>query len=176
VRVAFQVLLAYALLLVLGALWRKLPIAAAPDLAALFAVYLGLTARTQLAPSTAAAIVCGYLGDLLMGTPRGLLALSSGLLCASAFLIHRRLLVRGRLLVMVLSALTGMAAGLIQIAARAWLGLPLGTPGAELITLLWSGLMTGLAGPLVFRLCRLLDARFARTDREREAALAGVIQ
>ncbi len=35
--------------------------------------------------------------------------------------------------------------------------------------LIASAALTGLFGPLVFRLCRFIDARFARTDREREA-------
>jgi hypothetical protein len=43
------------------------------------------------------------------------------------------------------------------------------------MTGLMSALLTALAGPLVFRLCRQTDARFARTRRERDAAAEGLI-
>ncbi|GAB4562997.1 MAG: hypothetical protein Tsb0020_11780 [Haliangiales bacterium] len=198
-RVAAQVLLAYALMLVCGAIWHRIADAlepvlrlhhAIPDLVALSSVYLGLTARQQLAPATCGAVIIGYLGDLLLGTPRGTQALVAGVVCLLGHVIHRRLIVRGLLRTAILGAFAGLAAGLLGMLTRAYAGhLPTalaeplvaaGTapaPGSlmeQLGVLVWAALLTGLAGPVVFRLCRRLDARFARTQREREAAREGI--
>ena len=51
---------------------------------------------------------------------------------------------------------------------------PPGQLGRELGWLAVASIVTGLFGPLVFWLCRRLDARFARTHRERDAALEGL--
>ena len=173
-RVAAQVLLAYGLILLLGCTWQYLPLdLAAPDVAALSAIYLGLTARQRLAPATAGAVIIGYLADLLLGTPRGSQALVAGILGMLGHLIHRRLLLRGRMVTMLLAAFTGLCAGLLGTPIRGFAGhLP---DGGDLIgALLQSALVTGLIGPLVFRFCRAVDARFARTHREREAAREGL--
>lgn len=174
-RIAAQVLLAYALLLLFGCLWRLVPgWRAVPDVVALCAVYLGLTARQRLAPPTLGAVILGYLGDLLLGTPRGLLALIAGLICIFGHLIHRRLIVRGWMVTVVLASVTGLIAGLLGLLIRALAGLVPAGVGADVGMLVRSALLTGLAGPLVFRLCRIIDARFARTHREREAAMEGL--
>jgi cell shape-determining protein MreD len=173
-RIAAQVLLAYGLILLFGCLWHHVPLdRAAPDVAALSAIYLGLTARQRLAPATLGAVIIGYLADLLLGTPRGLQAMVAGVLCILGHLIHRRLLLRGRLVTMLLAAFTGLFAGVMGTLARLYAGhLP---DGSELIgTMLRAALVTGLVGPLVFRSCRAMDARFARTHREREAAREGL--
>jgi hypothetical protein len=174
VRIAAQVLLAYALVLVLGCVWRLVPLPrAAPDVVALTAVYLGLTARRGLAPSTLGAVIIGYLGDLLTGTPPGLLALTAGVLCIAGHLIHRRLLVRGWMVTIGFSFFAALLAGLVSLLLRGLGGQ--GGLGGELPSLLFVSATSGLAGPLVFRLCRRLDARFARTHRERDAALEGLV-
>ena len=36
-------------------------------------------------------------------------------------------------------------------------------------------LLSAVLAPLVFKVCRLIDARFARTEREREAAREGYL-
>lgn len=174
-RVAAQVLLAYALVLVFGCVWRFVPgWRATPDVVALCAVYLGLTARHRLAPATLGAVILGYLGDLLMGTPRGMLALTAGIICIFGHLIHRRLIVRGWLVTIFLASFTGLCSGIIGLVLRALGGLMPAGVGGDLGMLLRSALLTGIAGPLVFRLCRMIDARFARTHREREAAIEGL--
>jgi len=176
VRHAAQVFLAYFMLLVVGALWRLGPFERAiPDLVALCAVYLGLAARERLAPSMLAAVVMGYLADLLMGAPRGLLAAGAAVMCLAGHLVQGRLIVRGTLFTMALSASVGLTSGLVLMALRAWAGRLAGPIGSELVTLVLSALFTGAIGPLVFRLCRRVDARFARTQRERDAALEGLI-
>lgn len=173
-RTAAQVLLAYGLILLCGCLWQYLPLdRAVPDVVALSAIYLGLTARQRLAPATLGAVIIGYLGDLLLGTPRGLQAMVAGVLSILGHVIHRRLLLRGRLVTMLLGAFTGLAAGLLGTVARLYAGhLP---DGGDIIgTMLRAALVTGLVGPIVFRSCRAMDARFARTHREREAAREGL--
>jgi cell shape-determining protein MreD len=175
-RIAAQVLLAYLLVLLLGALWQFLPLGRAiPDVVALVAAYLGLTARYRLAPAMAGAIVLGYLADLLVGSPRGLIALSAGLVCLGAHFVQGRLLVRGFLFTVIFSATTGLLAGLLVLTLRATAGLATAGLAAEVVVLALSALLTGVAGPAVFRLCRLVDARLARTQRERNLALEGVI-
>lgn len=175
-RVVGQVLAAYVLLAIMGVLWRHAPLGrAAPDVLALSAVYLGLTARHQLAPSMAGAVILGYLADLLVGSPRGMLALTAGVVCAVGHFIQGRLLVRGTAFTAVFSALTCALAGLFVLLLRLSVGLAPAGLGAELGTLALSALVTGLVGPLVFRIHRRVDARTARTQRERDAALEGLI-
>jgi rod shape-determining protein MreD len=175
-RVAGQVFLAYGLLLVLSAVWRHVPLGRAmPDLVALVAVYLGLTARQRLAPATLGAVIIGYLGDLLIGTPQGLLAVTGGVVCALGHLVHQRLIVRGALMTVLLSLFTGVIGGAVVLLLRRTFGV-VGEPlGAELWVLGKAALLTALVGPVVFRLCRLVDARFARTQRERDTALEGLV-
>ena len=175
-RLTAQVFLAYALLLVLGVVWRVMPLSrAAPDLLALSAVYLGLTARDRVAPAMLAAVIIGYLADLLMGTPRGLLALSAGLVCLAGHLIQGRLLVRGWLFTSVFSFFTAVLTGLLVLTITAAGGMRIARFGDEVWVLFGSGILTGLFGPPVFQLCRRVDSRFARTRRERDAALEGLI-
>ncbi len=175
-RMAAQVGASFLLLLLLGALWRLFPVAGfAPDFVSLVAAYLGLTARERLAPSVSAAVIIGYLADLLYGTPVGLMAMTAGLVCTVCHLIQGRLLVRGWIVTAVFSALTALAAGFFVLVIRAGFSLlPLGF-GHEMGGLLTMALATGVLGPLVFRACRSVDARFARTPRERSAAAGGVL-
>src|SRR5687768_4203398 len=91
-------LVCYGPMQVTGEVWSQLPIgpfrAAPPALAALTAGYLRLTARRGIAGPVAAAVIAGYLADLLSGSPPGLLALVAGVMCVVAFLVQRRILVR----------------------------------------------------------------------------------
>ena len=175
-RIAAQIGASFLLLLLLGAVWRLFPLSVlAPDFVSLVAAYLGLTARNRLAPSMAGAITIGYLADLLYGTPVGLMALTAGLVCGVCHLIQGRLLVRGWIFTAVFSALTAFAAGLFVLAIRATFSLlPLGF-AQGIGAVFMAALATGLLGPLVFRGCRQVDARFARTPRERDAAAGGVL-
>src|SRR5262249_31304016 len=111
--------------------------------------------------------------DLLLGTPRGLQAVVAGIICVLGHLIHRRLLLRGRVVTMLLAAFTGLCAGLVGTPIR-WFAGHLPDGGDAIGAMVQAALVTGLIGPLVFRLCRAVDARFARTHREREAAREGL--
>ncbi len=173
-RFAAQIIAAYLIVLVLGAVWRLFPLSSfRPDIVVLFGAYLGLTARDKLAPSMAASIGIGYLSDLLLGTPVGLSSLSAGIVCAVCHLIQSRLLVRGVIFTVVFSVLTALAAGIFILLVRGSAGLlPMGA-GHELWKVIMSALFTGLLGPFVFQSCRRVDVKFASTRRQRDAAAAG---
>jgi cell shape-determining protein MreD len=174
-RLVAQVFLAYFMVLLVGAIWRFLPFdRAIPDLVALSAVYVGLTARERVAPAMLAAVVIGYLADLVIGTPSGLLSTSAGVMCLLGHFVQGRLVVRGRLVTIGFALMVGLVSSAVLMALRAWLGLLSGSLGSEIGTGLLSTVLTGLVGPLVFRLCRKTDARFARTRRERDAAAEGM--
>lgn len=174
-RLAAQVFLGYFMLLVMSVLWRLGPLdRAIPDVVALMAIYLGLAARQQVAPSVLAAVVIGYLADLLLGAPLGLLSTGAGVMCLVGHFVQGRLIVRGLVFTAGFSAIVGLVSGLLLLALRATHGLVGEGVGSQLVTLLLSAVTTGIAGPVVFRLCRQVDARFARTQRERDAALEGL--
>src|SRR5690606_38519332 len=156
-RTASQVLLAYALVLALGAIWRLTPLGrVAPDLVALSAVYLGLTARHRLAPAIAGAVVLGYLADLLSGTPRGLPALVAGIMCIVGHVTHRRMIVRGWGVTIAVSFFTGLLSGLVALALRAYAGITARSLGVDLMAIVYVALLTALVGPTMFRLCRTI--------------------
>jgi cell shape-determining protein MreD len=174
-RTASQVLVAYAMLVVLGCLWRLLPLGPAPpDVVAVAAGYFGLTARRSLAGPVGGAVVVGYLGDLVIGAPVGLMAFVAGVVCLLGHLVHSRLLVRGWRMNVAFSAFVAVVAGLLIIVLRGIGDQQLSGAGSELARVLWSAIATAAIGPLVLRLMRRVDAAFARTHRERDAALEGL--
>jgi rod shape-determining protein MreD len=175
-RVATHVLLAYLLLVLFGAVFRVLPFeVVAPNVAVVFAVYLGMTAPSGLYAAVLGGLAIGYLADLLTGSPRGLGALVAGLLGMGCRLLASRLLLRGRLFVAVFAFLASLAASLLALGARAYFGAGLGAWHREAIVAIGSAFLTALVAPPIFRLCRLVDARFARTQREREAVREGYL-
>jgi cell shape-determining protein MreD len=177
-RTATIVLVAYGLCVVVSSVWRMLPIdlmqTLVPDVVALTAAYLGLTARRGVSPAVAGAVVLGYLGDLISGSPPGLIALCAGLLAVIAHNVHRRILVRGFAMTLGFSIFVGMASGFLIIAIRVVNAIPLAPPGTELTRVAGVALATGLVGPAVLRLYRRIDAAFARTHRDRDQALEGL--
>jgi cell shape-determining protein MreD len=176
-RSAALVLIAYAVMVVLGVVWPVLPLGplreVPPDIAALTAGYLGLTARRGLAGAVAAAVITGYLADLLAGTPPGLLALVAGLTCVLGHLVQRRILVRGWAVVG-FAAGVGAVAALLSFLVRLAVGQPIGGL-RELAIIVMIAATTSVFGPLLLRLYRRVDAAFARTHREREHALEGLV-
>lgn len=176
-RSAALVLIGYAVTLVLGVLWPALPLGplreAPPDVAALTAGYLGLTARRGVGGAVVASVIAGYLADLLAGTPTGLLALVTGITCVLGHLVQRRILVRGWAVVGFAAAL-GASAALLGLLVRLVTGLPIGGI-RELAMIVMLALTTAIFGTLLLRLYRRVDAAFARTQREREHALEGLV-
>ena len=177
-RTATIVLVAYALCVIFGAAWRLVPLSVArdaiPDLGALTAAYLGLTARRHVAPAVGGSVVVGYLVDLISGAPPGLMALTLGLTCLLARAVQQRILVRGLVMTIAFSAFVAGISAAIALIVRGLHHMPLASLRLEL----WHALMvivaTALVGPLVWRIFRRLDAAFARTHRERDAALEGL--
>lgn len=160
-RIAAHVLFGYVAILVLGCIWRFLPLdRAVPDIAALVSVYLGITARSRLAVSVAGAIALGYLADLLVGAPVGLTALVSGTVCIVGHFVHRRILVRGLLMTALLAAFTGLWAALLALGLRLYLGWVPGSFGSELWSCFGTAALTGVLGPMVFRGSRAIDSQF----------------
>jgi hypothetical protein len=177
-RSATIVLIAYGLMLIAGVAWPALPLPQAladvpPDIAALTAGYLGLTARRGLAPAVGAAVITGYLADLLTGAPHGLLAQNCGLVCLAAVGVQRRILVRGWALTIGFAVAASLLAFICALPVRAITG-ALAGGGTELWSAVRTAFVTGLCGVLLLRLYRRVDAAFARTHRERDHALEGL--
>jgi rod shape-determining protein MreD len=176
VRTATIVLVAYLCCAAVAATWRLLPWIsdAIPDLGALTAAYLGLTARRGVSPSIAGAIVLGYLIDLISGAPPGLIALVLALTTLIARAVQQRILVRGAVISIAFSAFVALIAGLLVVVVRGLYRMPSAALTVELAHLAGVTLATAILGPLVWRMFRRIDATFARTHRERDAALEGL--
>jgi rod shape-determining protein MreD len=174
-RILTHIAAAFLLLVLLGGLWRIMPFdVITPDLALLVALYLGASVRGHVWEATAAALVIGYLGDVLAVAPRGLGAFVLGAICLLARLATARLLVRGTIFTAVFCLIGALAASALAFIVRASFG-ELGPIDRELPAAFGSVLLTAALGPAVFRVCRWIDARFARTARERQALREGYL-
>ncbi|MCX5742521.1 MAG: rod shape-determining protein MreD [Proteobacteria bacterium] len=177
-RTATLILVAYFLCVVLAAIWRLVPLGIArhaiPDIGALTAAYLGLTSRKNLAPAVGGAVVIGYLVDVISGGPVGLSALALGLTGLVARTIQQRILVRGATMTMGFSGFIAIVAAIIGFMIRGLYRMPNASMATELKHVVLCAIATALIGPLVWRAFRRVDAAFARTHRERDAALEGL--
>jgi rod shape-determining protein MreD len=177
VRTATIVLVAYFLCVIVASIWRLLPGPvhdAIPDLGALTAAYLGLTARRTVAPAVGGSIVLGYLVDLISGAPPGLMALVLGLTSLIARAVQQRIYVRGAMMTIAFSAFVALVAAVLAILVRALYHVPSATLALELRHVALAVVATGVIGPIVWRIFRRIDAAYARTHRERDAALEGL--
>jgi cell shape-determining protein MreD len=177
-RTGTLVLVAYLACVVVAAAWRIAAFGplhdAIPDLGALTAAYLGLTSRRQIAPAVAGSVVLGYLIDLVSGVAPGYNALVLGLTVLVARAVQQRIYVRGLPMTLAFSAFVALAAGVLGLAVRALYRMPHPTLSTELAHIAIVIVATALAGPLVWRVFRRIDAAYARTHRERDAALEGL--
>src|SRR6185295_1185694 len=176
-RTATLVLVAYVLCVVVASVWHTLPPAitnAIPDVGALTAAYLGLTARRNVAPAVGGSVVLGYLADLISGTPPGLTMLVLGLTCLIARAAQQRILVRGAAMTMGFSAFVALIVGVVDLLVRVFYGVPRPSAAIDLQHIALVTVATAIIGPLVWRMFRRIDAAFARTHRERDAALEGL--
>jgi rod shape-determining protein MreD len=175
-RTATLILVAYLLCVALAAMWRFLPWIrdAVPDLGALTAAYLGLTARRHVSPAVGGAVVMGYLVDLITGAPPGLFAFVLALAALIARAVQRRILVRGAALSIAFSAFIALVTGALALMIRAAYGMSTTALSIELQHIALATVATAITGPLVWRMFRRIDAAFARTHRERDAALEGL--
>ncbi len=177
-RVGTIVFVAYLACVVVAAAWRIVAFGplhdAVPDLGALTAAYLGLTSRQRIAPAIGGAVVLGYLIDLISGAPAGFLALVYGLTVLVVRAVQQRIYVRGLPMTIAFSAFVALAAGLVAFAVRATFAVPHGEWSIALRNLALVIVATAVTGPLVWRVFRRIDAAYARTHRERDAALEGL--
>ena len=176
-RTGTLVLVAYVACVILGAVWRLMPAAlndAVPDLGAMTAAYLGLTARRSVAPAVGGSVVLGYLIDLISGAPPGLCALVLALTCLIARAIQQRIYVRGAAMTIVFSAVIALVAAALMLLVRALYQVPHAAWSVELRHVALVAVATAVVGPAVWRMFRRIDAAYARTAREREAALEGL--
>lgn len=177
-RTATIVIVAYLMCAILAAIWRLMPASflrdAVPDLGALTAAYLGLTARRDVAPAVAGSVVLGYLVDLISGGPAGMMALVFGLTGLVARAVQQRILVRGAAMTIAFSAFVALLANVLALIVRGMYSMPMASIATELSHIALVTISTALIGPLVTRVFRRIDATFARTHRERDAALEGL--
>jgi cell shape-determining protein MreD len=176
VRTATIVLVAYFSCVILGSAWRLIPWIhdAVPDLGALTAAYLGLTARRNIAPAVAGSVMLGYLVDLISGAPPGLIALVLGLTCVIARAVQQRIYVRGATMTVAFSAFVALVAGILAMFVRGIYHVPSAAIALDLRHLAVVIVATGVIGPIVWRIFRRIDAAYARTHRERDNALEGL--
>ena len=175
-RVVAHILAAFLLLAVTGGIWRVFPFdVLAPDPALVVAVFLGASARGRLWECTIAALLIGYIDDVLSGAPRGLGAFVLGTIAVLMRLASARLLVRGSVFIAIICFVAAVVAAALTLAARAAFGA--GGPPLELevMSVVGSAFLTALIAPAIFRMCRAIDGRFARTEREREALREGLL-
>ena len=175
-RIVCHCLLVYLLIIVMSVVWSHAPQwLAPPQCLALSALYLGLVGRRETLFSLIATIVLGYVADLVLGYPKGVMAFSMGIICVFGSMLQGQMMVRGRLLMALLSAAAAFVALSIVHAILLFRGsLGMGFNELLLYTLL-SCLMTGLVGPFLIAAFRRIDAAFARTQRDRLAALEGLL-
>jgi rod shape-determining protein MreD len=175
-RTATIVLVAYFSCVILASVWRLVPWIpdAVPDLGAITAAYLGLTARRNIAPAVGASVLLGYLVDLISGAPPGLIALVLGLTCVIARAVQQRIYVRGTTMTIGFSAFVALLSALLAILVRAIYHVKSAGLALELRHMAIVAVSTGVIGPIVWRIFRRIDAAYARTHRERDAALEGL--
>jgi rod shape-determining protein MreD len=176
-RTATIVLVAYLLCVIVASLWRFMPgfvHDAIPSLGALTAAYLGHTTRPYRVPATAGAVVLGYLVDVISGTPAGMTSLVLLMTADIARSTQQRIFVRGTMMTLGYSAFIALFASLAKILVSVVFGIPRPPVALELQQMALIALSTALVGPLVWRLFRRIDAAYARTHRERDAALEGL--
>jgi rod shape-determining protein MreD len=153
--------LALVLTASLGALspWR-VPM---PEVALLIVIYLGLVDRGSLVGLAVVALVLGYFADLLGGAPRGLHALSLGLMLVGTRAASSRLLVSSVWQVMVVAFVAALAHGVLVVALAA----PMyeGSAVAALAIAPWVALATSALSPFVFAFCRRVDRRLVPDTR-----------
>jgi rod shape-determining protein MreD len=178
VRTATIVLVAYAICIVVASVWRHMPgftHDAIPAIGALTAAYLGHTTRPHRVPATAGAVVLGYLVDVISGTPAGMSSLVLAMTADIARATQQRIFVRGTAMTVGYSAFIALFAGVSKIIVSALFGIPRPKFSLEMQHMALIALATALVGPLVWRLFRRIDAAYARTHRERDAALEGLV-
>lgn len=144
--------------------------AVAPEIALLVMLYIGFYGQGSAGANAGLAITIGYLTDLFSGAPRGLHALSFGLVVLAARGASHRLMVASTWQVLVVTLATALGHGALIVALTSSL-YPQSGDGAtgELWLVPLTAAATCLAAPLVFLLFRRIDRRLAPDTRMRMA-------
>lgn len=178
-RTATIVIVAYVMCVLIAAIWRYMPgfvHDAIPGIGPLTAAYLGYTLRPFRAPSTAGVVVLGYLIDVVSGTPPGLTSLVLAVTAEIARATQQRIFVRGASMTIAFSGFIALISAFASWILRAiFNGLSTGSASLELQHAALSAIATAIVGPAVWKIFRRIDAAYARTHREREAALEGLV-
>jgi rod shape-determining protein MreD len=179
VRTATIVIVAYDMCVLIAAIWRYMPGVvhdAIPAIGPLTAAYLGYTLRPFRAPSTAGVVVLGYLIDVVSGTPPGLTSIVLAITAEIARATQQRIFVRGASMTIAFSGFIALISAFASWILRAiFHGLSTGSASLELQHAALGAIATALVGPAVWKIFRRIDAAYARTHREREAALEGLV-
>ena len=153
---------------------RWLPLSYAPLISALVALHIGLSTKRKPLRAIFSAVLVGYIADLVQGTPPGVCALSAGVVAIMFYSVQGRLLVRGWLFSVVLGFVGASISGVVMSLVRQ--SVAAGPPvGGYLGTVFWASLTSAVFAPFVFAVCRRIDAKFVRTERERQLVLGGVL-
>ena len=146
----------------------------APLLAGLVAVHVGLSTKARPFAALCTATAVGYISDIVQGTPPGLCAFSAGVVALLFYLVQGRLLLRGWIFTIFLGLVGAAIAASIMALFRDWSGG--GSPPAGYATMiLQASVVSALFAPLVFGVCKRIDAKMVRTERERQLVLEGVL-
>jgi rod shape-determining protein MreD len=157
------VALAYVALIVVSSLEALIPFipgGAVPEVSLLLVIHLGLGGRGSAPGTVGVAMIIGYLVDLFSGSPRGLHALSLGLVMVAARGASSRLMVSNLWQQVVVTLLASLGHGALLTA----LSSPMydGDALQALRLLPATALSTAAIAPFVFAILRRADRRLIR--------------
>jgi rod shape-determining protein MreD len=139
----------------------------APEVALLVVLYVGFYGRGSATANAGLALTIGYLADLLAASPRGLHALTFGLVVLAARGASNRLMVASTWQVLVVTLATALGHGALMVALTSSMYAD-GAGGTLWLVPLTAG-ATCLAAPLVFLILKRIDRRLAPDERMRFA-------
>jgi len=139
----------------------------APEIALLCILYIGFYGGATPTANAGLALTIGYVTDLFAGAPRGLHALTFGLVILAARGASHRLMVASTWQVLVVTLATALGHGALIVALTS----SLYGDGAsrELWLVPLSAAATCIAAPFVFLLFRRIDRKLAPDTRMRMA-------
>jgi len=97
-----------------------------------------------------------------------------GVTCLIARAVQQRIYVRGAAMTIGFSGFVALVAQALAIAVRAIYRIPVSEAWIELRHMALVAIATALVGALVWKIFRRIDATYARTHRDRDAALEGI--
>lgn len=160
IRAIAFVVLAYLALIAVAALDLLLPVRSwVPEVVLLIALYVGLTARGSAPGNVALGLALGYLVDLFSGAPRGLHALTYGVVMVTALGASSRLLVSSKWQQVVVAGLVSLGHGALLVALSSTMYDGEALQALRVLPL--TALGTALTAPFAFALFRRVDKRLA---------------